>query len=232
MRESLRAYLKGKGLLLAVAAGAEAEAVARGVGAAARAWREWELVGLAPGVDMVVTGVGKACGAGGVARVLDAARHGAVVSVGIAGGYGGLALGSVVVASACVLADEGVATGAGFQDIGALGFPPVAAGVVIPVDAGLVAALRVGGCVVGPVATVSTCSGSDALALELAARWGAVAEAMEGAAVAVVGARLGVAAGEVRVVSNTTGDRAGQVWRVKGALEGLSGVIGAWVGGA
>ena len=230
MREALRTYLKGKKLLLAVAAPAEARAVAQGAGVVGSGWREWELVELSAHLDMVVTGVGKACAAGAVARVLDVARHGAVVSVGIAGAYPPLGLGSVVIATACVLADEGVETGEGFKDIAALGFPPVPAGVSIPVDAGLVAALRVEGCVEGPVATVSTCSGTDALGAELRRRTGAVAEAMEGAGVAVVGARRGGGGGEVRVVSNTTGERTRQVWKMKEALEGLSAVIGTWVG--
>jgi futalosine hydrolase len=137
----------------------------------------------------------------------------------------------VVVATACVLADEGVVSAQGFQDIAALGFGPTSEGVSIPVPAALADALAVPGAVRGPVATVSTCSGTDALAEELQRRTGAVAEAMEGAAVAVAGSRLGVPVGEVRVVSNTTGDRARQVWKLAEALEGLSGVIGSWLSG-
>lgn len=79
---------------------------------------------------------------------------------------------------------------------------------------------------VGPVATVSTCSGVGSLAEQVRARTGAVAECMEGAAVAHVGARLGVPTGELRVISNTTGDRPGQRWDLKGALAGLEAVIG------
>jgi futalosine hydrolase len=231
MRAALATYLNGKKLLLAVAAPAEARAVARGAGAGDIALREWELIELAPGVEMVVTGVGKACAAGGVARVLDVTRHGAAVSVGVAGGYPPRELGAVVVATACVLADEGVVSAQGFQDIAALGFGPTSEGVSIPVPAALADALAVPGAVRGPVATVSTCSGTDALAEELQRRTGAVAEAMEGAAVAVAGSRLGVPVGEVRVVSNTTGDRARQVWKLAEALEGLSGVIGSWLSG-
>jgi nucleoside phosphorylase len=74
---------------------------------------------------------------------------------------------------------------------------------------------------VGGVATVSTCSGTDVLAARVCERTGAVAEAMEGAAVALVGARLGVAAGEVRVISNTTGERSRQVWDLPTALRGV-----------
>jgi hypothetical protein len=39
-------------------------------------------------------------------------------------------------------------------------------------------------------------------------------------------ARLGIRAGELRVISNTTGRRLGQVWDLPGALAVLEGVIG------
>jgi nucleoside phosphorylase len=83
--------------------------------------------------------------------------------------------------------------------------------------------------VVGRIATVSTCAGTDARAATVARRTGAVAEAMEGAAVAQVASRLGVTFAEVRVISNTTGDRANQRWDMRGALGGLSRVAGVLV---
>jgi futalosine hydrolase len=49
---------------------------------------------------------------------------------------------------------------------------------------------------------------------------------MEGAAVALAAVRLGLAFGELRVISNTTGDRARQQWDLKGALARLTDVIG------
>jgi futalosine hydrolase len=58
------------------------------------------------------------------------------------------------------------------------------------------------------------------------ARTGAVAEAMEGAAVGLVAHRLGIPFGEVRIISNTTGDRNLQRWDMKRALASLSEVIG------
>ena len=95
---------------------------------------------------------------------------------------------------------------------------------------------------VGVIATVSTCSGTDVLAGEIRRRTGAVVEGMEGAAVGLtvssvgsllgdggvggVGGVVGVGEGgmggvgfvEVRVVSNTTGDRDRQVWDIGRAL--------------
>lgn len=82
---------------------------------------------------------------------------------------------------------------------------------------------------VGRIATVSTCAGTDGRAATVARRTGAIAEAMEGAAVAQVASRLGVTFSEVRVISNTTGDRGHQRWDMRGALEALSRVAVAMV---
>jgi futalosine hydrolase len=74
----------------------------------------------------------------------------------------------------------------------------------------------------GVIATVSTCSGRDDLARAVATRTGAAAEAMEGAAVALAARRMNVRYGEVRAVSNTTGDRDRQRWAIGPALAVLS----------
>jgi futalosine hydrolase len=226
MLEGLREILGGKVLLLVVAAESEGAAVLSAFGRAELP-APWEVAALSPEVEVVVTGVGKANAAGAVARVLDARRHGAVLSVGVAGSYGGPALKSVVVASACAYGDEGVATPEGFMDLAALGFSPVGlASMRFPVDGRLLGALRAVADEVGVIATVSTCSGTDELAREVAARTGAVAEGMEGAAVAHAAYRVGVAVGELRVISNTCGNRGAQVWDIRGALGVLAGVIG------
>ena len=57
----------------------------------------------------------------------------------------------------------------------------------------------------GPTATGAQCSGTEAAAREIVRRTGAVAEAMEGAAVVHAARRLGTAGIELRVISNTTG---------------------------
>ena len=227
MLEPLRRFINGRVLLLAVAAESEARAVLNGLGRSDLP-APWTLGAAGDGVELVVTGVGKANAAGAVARVLDPARHGAVLSVGVAGTYGGPPIRSVVVATGCAFADEGVATPDGFMDLNRLGFPPVAglASMRFPVEHGLIEALRGIADAVGVIATVSTCSGTDGLAHEAAVRTGAIAESMEGAAVAHAAYRLGVPAGELRVISNTCGDRGRQVWDLKGALARLRGVIG------
>ncbi len=217
--------------LLVVAAAVEARAVLRSLGVdEARAEREWEIVECGERFDVVVSGVGKSAAAGATARFLDTERHGTVVSVGVAGALpgSGLELLDVVVATRAVFADEGFLTPAGFTDVASAGFPPgPEGGMGVACDAGIVAALRGLGHA-GAVATVSTCSGTDDLAREIARRTGAIAEAMEGGAVGVTAQRVSrVAFGEVRVVSNTTGDRGGQVWDLRGAVARLGEVVEA-----
>jgi futalosine hydrolase len=73
----------------------------------------------------------------------------------------------------------------------------------------------------GVIATVATCSGTDALAVEVERRTGAIAEAMEGAAVVHAALRLGLPGGEVRVISNSTGDRAKQQWDIARAFAAM-----------
>jgi futalosine hydrolase len=176
--------------------------------------------------------VGKAHAAGGVARALDPARHALVLAVGVAGGYPPLQPLEVVCATECVFGDEGVARDTGFDDLASLGFPAFPGGMSLAVSPRVQAALHPSATIRGPVATVSTCSGTDALSTALAARTRAIAEVMEGAAVALVASRLGVEFGELRVISNTTGGRERQVWKLKESLAKLSSVIGGLLAGA
>lgn len=191
-------------------------------------------MGAAPGVHLVQSGVGKANAAACVAWCLARAPFQRVVSVGVGGALpdSGLDVGDVVVASAAAYADEGVLTPDGFSDIAAIGFGPgapspgqpgdaIGQGVVIDCDAGL----EVGGAARGVVATVSTCSGTDAGASEVVRRTGAIAEDMESAAVGFTARRLGAAFGAVRVISNFAGDRARQKWDLTRALATLSDTV-------
>ena len=77
----------------------------------------------------------------------------------------------------------------------------------------------------GPIATVATCSGTDEAACQVEQRTGAVAEAMEGAAVVHAAYRLGVGAIELRTISNTTGNRQPQVWKLDDALAALGSAV-------
>lgn len=219
----------GRRVLFAAATPMEADCLLAAVGAVAGgpAGRlpEWTLIPVDEAWDLVITGVGKANAAGAVARLLDPSRHAGVVSIGIGGtlGEAGLAVGEVVAATACAFADEGLLTPQGFTDCAAMGFGPGDfAGMAVPVTGPWVEALSAAGARPGVVATVSTCSGTDAQARAVAERTGAIAEAMEGAAVALAAHRLGAACGEVRAVSNTTGNRAAQRWDLPAARLALT----------
>lgn len=227
-------------MLLVVAAPAEGAAVGRAFDALRFAERDaapvlWRAVPLAEGLEMVVTGVGKANASAGTARAFDPSRHRAVVSFGIGGALprSRLNLLDCVVASRSEYADEGVRTPERFIDIAVCGFAPNQ-GVGRP-DTGVDAdpallgeiAERLGARA-GVVATVSTCSGRNRDAVKVVEQTGAIVEAMEGAAVGFTVLRMAHEAGasvpfvEVRVVSNTTGNRARQRWDLAGALARLT----------
>ena len=187
-------------------------------------------------VRVVVAGIGRTNAAAATAEALAEARaagapFAAVISTGIAGALPGsnLALGTVIVADACIYAEEGIALPEGQGDMRVLGFPlGDFEGNRVPVDGALLLAFRA----LGPaceIATVATCSGTDAAALSVRTRTGAMAEAMEGAAVVHAARRVGVPALEIRSISNTTGDRAMQRWDIAAAFAALQRVGDALV---
>ncbi len=182
---------------------------------------ETDAIGLHDGVKVVTGGIGRTNAAATTTEsILKHGPFAAVVNAGVAGVLPGgkLAIGDTVVASACVYAEEGLLTPAGFVDMAAMGFSlGDFEGNTVPVDDRLLSRLA-GLFRTGPIATVATCSGTDAAAESVARRTGAVAEAMEGAAVVHAARRLGVPAIELRVISNTTGDRDSQKWDLAGAL--------------
>ena len=190
-------------------------------------------------MDLVCTGVGKANAAGAVATTFDQSRHSAVINIGVAGSLPAAqppALGDVVLASVSMYADEGAIEPAGFRTLADLGFPPAPEndrekdGMGVRATPWLATALQPLAHCTGVIATVSTCSGADAAAREVVARTGALAEAMEGAAVGMTLRRLiqadlaltSLAFAELRVISNTTGDRTRQTWNLRAALDTLA----------
>ena len=190
---------------------------------------ETDAIGSHDGVTIVTGGIGRTNAAASTTEsILRHDPFAAVVNAGVAGVLPGgkLAIGDTVVASACVYAEEGLVTPAGFADMAEMGFSlgdfP---GNAVPVDDGLLGRLA-GHFPTGSIATVATCSGTDAAAESVARRTLAVAEAMEGAAVVHAARRLGVPAIELRVISNTTGDRDNQKWDLAGALVALGRSVG------
>ncbi|MFB8239362.1 futalosine hydrolase [Kitasatospora purpeofusca] len=225
-------------LLVVVAVPAEAEAVLRGLGGAARRvplpGGALDRVAHPSGatVDVLAGGVGPGAAAAAAATALTALsapagdRYDLVVSAGIAGGFAPRApIGTTVVAGAIVAADLGAETPEGFADVTELGFGTVRH-TPAPATVALVAeALRVAGVdtlATGAVLTVSTVTGSAGRAAALTARHpDAVAEAMEGFGVAEAAARHGVPAFELRTVSNPVGPRDRSAWRIGEALGAL-----------
>jgi futalosine hydrolase len=199
--------------------------VATGVAAEAAAVRAG-LPRVTP-VTVAAVGVGPAAAAAGVARLLALAEaagrpYRAVVSAGIAGGLPGRAeVGATVLGARGIAADLGAESHDGFLALDELGFGACSA----EADAALLAALRAAlpGAVVGDVLTVSTVTGTAESAARLAAGHPhAVAEAMEGYAVACAALGAGVPFVELRTISNPVGPRDRARWRVAEALAGLT----------
>ncbi len=220
--------------IIVLAAPAEARAAARGFGLGddGHAISPWTLHPVRPSLDLLVTGVGKAAAAGAIARVLDAKQHARVLNLGVAGalGIGPARIGDVVVATDSVFADEGITTPDGFQTLDEMGFgPPIRRGQEQAGRSSFREMFRDLADHEGVIATVSTCSGTDECAACVQERTGAIAEAMEGAAIDTacrwlsdLGASDGPIFAEVRVISNTTGNRDAQQWDLPRALDQLA----------
>ena len=220
--------------LLAIAAPRELDAATRALcSSAAQSTNPklWTIVPTDSGIDLVWTGVGKSNAAGAIGRVLDPSIHRGVLSVGIGGALPGSVceIGDVVCASESVFADEGVESPSGFVSCAQMGFAPFDDGRDSMVyEPELVDWLGGYADHIGPVACVSSCSGTDRAARAVFERTGAIVEAMEGASVALSANRIDprLLIGELRVISNTTGDRDAQQWDLDGALSTLGEVLG------
>lgn len=185
--------------------------------------KEAEAIGAIDCAEIVVGGIGRTNAAAATTEtLLTRGPFDGVINAGIAGALpgGGLEIGDLVIASSCIYVEEGLLTPSGFVTMDAMGFAlGDFAGNSVPVsDAMLDAADSLQ---VGPIATVATCSGTDAAAHEVVMRTGALAEAMEGAAVVHAARRLRVPAIEVRAISNTTGERTAQTWNIAAAFASL-----------
>ncbi len=178
-------------------------------------------------LDVIAGGVGPIAAAVSTSCVL---RHGydLVISAGIAGGFPGVPLESLVVAAAVVHADLG-ADGPdgpdGFQSMADLGWGAVRHELdrtLVDEVAGLTGARC------GAILTVSTVTGTSERAEQLRRRTpDAVAEAMEGAGVHRAASQLNVPFLELRSISNRVGPRERDGWRMTEALTCLSGAFGA-----
>ncbi len=191
---------------------------------------EADAIGPIENAQIIVSGIGRTNAAAAMTEaIFKDGPFDFVFSVGLAGALPGgeLEIGDIVVASVCVYVEEGLYTPDGFQDMTGLGLSLGGfKGNAVPVDPNMLVMLdalyRT-----GLIATVATCSGTDEAAREVVRRTGAIAEAMEGAAVVHAAARLGIPAGELRAISNTTGDRNNQRWDLSRGLSALGNAVRA-----
>jgi futalosine hydrolase len=202
-------------VLVVTAVAEEAEAIDRGI--------------KSPDIVIVRGGVGPVAAATMTARALATDDYSHVISAGIAGALPGRAnVGDVVVARSTIAADLGCRTDDGFLTLADMGLEqqcqlefPDASSWRDRLDAADVPA------VVGDVLTLSCMTGTDHEAAQLAdSHPDAVAEAMEGWGVAWAARSFGVAAGEVRTISNVVGKRDRSTWDIAAAVDALSRAFG------
>lgn len=169
-------------------------------------------------VLLVLTGLGLVNAAQALTAALERLPQiEAVLNLGCAGAYAGagLGIGQAALASQAVLAEGGIVTARGWRPLEKLGIPLYrdAQGQAYyhrwPVDPGLGALLAAAnpGLPQGVFATVSQVSGDPQSAAVLEARWGAILEDMETAALAQVAALYGKPFAALRGVSNLAGQR-------------------------
>ena len=167
-------------------------------------------------------GVGKALAAYTLTEALVRRKVALVVAIGVCGAHRGtgLEIGSLCVVARESFIDEGVLHPGGFLGLAALGL-----GDTTPLVADAARVRSAADALGAPIVeggTVSTCSGTDALAHERASRCPATIETMEGAAIALVCAKLGVPWVGLRAVSNFTGDRDRAQWDLSAATAELA----------
>jgi futalosine hydrolase len=176
---------------------------------------------------LAVTGIGKVNAASAVTALLERHTPGLLITTGCAGAYhgAGLAVGDLAIAVAEIFGDEGVLTPTGWESLQLIGIPAVVRNgksyhnefplSLLATEKAVRLATALGLAVRrGRFVTVSTCSGTKARGDELASRFGAICENMEGAAVAQVALTYGVDCLEVRSISNMVEDRNLAAWDI------------------
>lgn len=177
-------------------------------------------------------GIGKANAAAASAVLLEQYQPKRVIITGCGGAYpgSGLSVGDLAVASEELFGDEGVVTPQGWLDLKQMGLPLLQQGErswygTIPMalhetekvlqlaDSHGLRLTR------GRFVTVSACSGTKERGLELARRYQAICENMEGAAIALNALRYGVPCLEIRGISNLVEDRDLSRWEIDRAVE-------------
>jgi futalosine hydrolase len=183
-------------------------------------------------VTLCAGGVGKINAAAATATLIERQRPRLVINTGCAGAYpgSGLSVGNLAVASNEILGDEGVQTAEGWQDLRFMEMASFVRGKrtyhnELPLskhaaEKAMQLADYYGVFLMrGRFVTVSTCSGTRQRGETLARHFNAIAESMEGAAVAQICVRSGVDCLEIRGISNLVTDRDMSAWDIPRAAE-------------
>jgi futalosine hydrolase len=187
-----------------------------------------ERLSTAFGARVIVTGVGPVNAAHATTVAILANRPSAIVVCGIGGAYpsSGFQVGDVVSAAVEIYGDLGAQSPTGFLDMKALGFPvvkePTALFNELPMQI-LPTEIH------GRFVTVSTCTGTAAVAKEIEVRTGGAVENMEGAAVAHVAHLHGISVGEIRGISNIVTNRDVKSWRMKESAAAAQEALLHWI---
>jgi futalosine hydrolase len=210
-------------ILVITAVDAERDAVLRTLSAETTEIGRYEARVAASGageVTVIAGGIGMAASAAATATAFALGSYDVAVSMGIGGGFDGRAqVGDVVIATDVLACELGADSPEGFHTFGELGLLDTGLATAAPVDR-LAHRLNAR---TGRILTVSTVTGTDARALELAERWDPAAEGMEGFGVWSTVQSLGtVVPLEIRAVSNRAGRRDRPSWDIAGALDALS----------
>ena len=189
-------------------------------------------------VVVISGGMGKTNAAQALTALLETREVAGVVGFGVGGAYHGSGLepGDVAIATSEIYGDEGVAAPQGWLTTREIGIPLLEQGalrnfnefpIAPPRLAAAVRALRAAGIVpvAGTFVTVSCCSGTAARGEELARRFGAICESMEGAAYAHVAALYEIPFLELRGISNLVEDRDLSRWRLSDAARAAANAI-------
>jgi len=189
--------------------------------------------GAVAGKDVVfgISGMGKTNAAHAVTLLIERFSPSCIVNFGIGGAYPSseLEVGDIAVASKEVYADEGVLLKDGLHSLEMTGIPLLKTRGrryfnEFPVDKRLSrlavkASGRVAHCRSGVFLTVSACTGTGKRAGELAGKFGALCENMEGAAVAHICRLYGIPFVEIRGISNMVEARDKGKWDISLAAE-------------
>jgi futalosine hydrolase len=174
-------------------------------------------------VNLGVTGVGVASACTTLGALCSVVQPDFMVMVGSAGSLpeSGLGTGEMVVAETEILAELGVVAGPGIGDTHGMKLPGVMQEIHMDQEASsllLGHAVEMGKAAYGRMLTVVGVSADGNLARVRARQFQALAENMEGYALALAGHRFGCRTAEIRGISNGAGDRDKSRWDFEKAI--------------